>query len=61
MGEGKGEGDEFINGGWGILKEEDGDCQMLTSKESLEAWIKEKGLGKVTPNLVGFGYRLRKL
>jgi hypothetical protein len=32
-----------INGDWVILKEEDGECQILTSKESLETWIKEKG------------------
>jgi hypothetical protein len=31
-----------INGDWVILKEEDGECQILTSKESLETWIKEK-------------------
>jgi hypothetical protein len=32
-----------INGDWVILKEEDGERQILTSKESLETWIKEKG------------------
>ena len=31
-----------INDDWVILKEEDGECQILTSKESLETWIKEK-------------------
>jgi hypothetical protein len=31
-----------INGDWVILKEEDGERQILTSKESLETWIKEK-------------------
>ncbi len=50
-----------IDGDWVVLKGEDGEGQILTSKESMETWIKEKGLGKVTPNLVGFGYRLRKL
>lgn len=32
-----------INDDWVILKEEDGERQILTSKESLETWIKEKG------------------
>ena len=32
-----------VNGDWVVLKEEDGECQILTSKESLETWIKEKG------------------
>jgi len=32
-----------INGDWVILKEEDGERQILTSKESLETWIKKKG------------------
>jgi len=32
-----------IDGDWVILKEEDGERQILTSKESLETWIKEKG------------------
>ena len=32
-----------INGDWVILKEEDGERQILTSKESLKTWIKEKG------------------
>jgi len=31
-----------INGDWVILKEEDGERQILTSKESLETWRKEK-------------------
>jgi hypothetical protein len=31
-----------MNGDWVILKEEDGELQILTSKESLEAWIREK-------------------
>jgi hypothetical protein len=32
-----------INGEWVVLKEEDGERQILTSRESLETWIKEKG------------------
>jgi len=32
-----------INDDWVILKEEDGERQILTSKESLETWIKKKG------------------
>jgi hypothetical protein len=32
-----------VNDDWVILKEEDGECQILTSKESLKTWIKEKG------------------
>ena len=32
-----------INNDWVILKEEDGERQILTSKESLETWIKKKG------------------
>jgi hypothetical protein len=32
-----------INDDWVILKEEDGERQILTSKESLKTWIKEKG------------------
>jgi len=32
-----------VNGDWVVLKEEDGECQILTSKESLETWIKKKG------------------
>ena len=32
-----------IKGEWVILKEEDGERQILTSKESLETWIKKKG------------------
>jgi len=32
-----------INGDWVILKEENGERQILTSKESLGTWIKEKG------------------
>ena len=31
-----------INGGWVILKGEDGENQILTSQESLETWIKIK-------------------
>jgi len=31
-----------INGDWVILKEENGERQILTSKESLETWIKKK-------------------
>jgi len=31
-----------INGGWVVIKEEDGERQILTSKESLETWVKEK-------------------
>jgi len=31
-----------INGDWVILKEKDGERQILTSKESLETWIKKK-------------------
>jgi len=31
-----------VNKDWVILKEEDGERQILTSKESLETWIKEK-------------------
>jgi len=31
-----------IKGDWVVLKEENGECQILTSKESLETWIKEK-------------------
>jgi hypothetical protein len=31
-----------INGDWVILKEEDGDHQILTSQESLETWISAK-------------------
>jgi hypothetical protein len=32
-----------VNKDWVILKEEDGECQILTSKESLKTWIKKKG------------------
>jgi len=32
-----------INDDWVILKEEDGERQILTSKESLKTWIKKKG------------------
>ena len=32
-----------VNDDWVILKEEGGKCQILTSKESLETWIREKG------------------
>ena len=32
-----------INGDWVVIKEEDGERQILTSKESLETWKKEKG------------------
>ena len=32
-----------VNKDWVILKEEDGERQILTSKESLQTWIKEKG------------------
>jgi hypothetical protein len=32
-----------INGDWVVIKEEDGERQILTSKESLETWIKKKG------------------
>jgi hypothetical protein len=36
-----------INDGWVILKEEDGDRQILTSKESLETWKKKSaGVGR---------------
>jgi hypothetical protein len=53
--EGAKEGDRFIKpdtgkiyevarvvlgGGWVVLKEEDGDGQILTSQESLETWKK---------------------
>ena len=31
-----------INGDWVILKEEDGDHQILTSQESLKTWINAK-------------------
>jgi predicted lipoprotein with Yx(FWY)xxD motif len=31
-----------INGDWVILREEDGENQILTSQESLETWIKVK-------------------
>ena len=31
-----------INDDWVILKEENGERQILTSKESLETWIKKK-------------------
>jgi hypothetical protein len=31
-----------INGDWVILKEEDGDHQILTSQESLKTWISAK-------------------
>ena len=31
-----------INGDWVILKEEDGDHQILTSQESLRTWISAK-------------------
>jgi hypothetical protein len=31
-----------INDDWVILKEEDGEHQILTSKESLETWKKKK-------------------
>ena len=31
-----------IKGDWVILKEEDGENQILTSQESLETWIKVK-------------------
>jgi hypothetical protein len=31
-----------VNDDWVILKEEDGERQILTSKESLETWIKKK-------------------
>ncbi len=31
-----------INDEWVVLKGEDGEGQILTSKESLELWIKEK-------------------
>ncbi len=32
-----------INDEWVVVKEEDGEGQILTSKESLELWIREKG------------------
>ena len=32
-----------LNDDWVVIKEEDGERQILTSKESLETWIKEKG------------------
>ena len=32
-----------VNDDWVILKEEDGERQILTSKESLETWKKKKG------------------
>jgi hypothetical protein len=28
---------------WVVIEEEDGERQILTSRESLETWIKEKG------------------
>jgi hypothetical protein len=31
-----------INGDWVVIKEEDGERQILTSKESLETWKKKK-------------------
>ncbi len=31
-----------INDEWVVLKGEDGEGQILTSKESLELWIREK-------------------
>lgn len=31
-----------IDGDWVILKEEDGDHQILTSQESLKTWINAK-------------------
>ena len=31
-----------INDDWVVIKEEDGERQILTSKESLETWIKKK-------------------
>jgi hypothetical protein len=32
-----------VNDDWVILKEEDGEGQILTSKESLGTWRKEEG------------------
>jgi hypothetical protein len=31
-----------INDDWVVIKEENGERQILTSKESLETWVKEK-------------------
>jgi hypothetical protein len=32
-----------VNGNWVVLKGEDEEGQILTSKESLESWIREEG------------------
>jgi len=32
-----------VNGNWVVLKGEDEEGQILTSRESLESWIRKKG------------------
>jgi hypothetical protein len=31
-----------MNDNWVVIKEEDGECQIFTSRESLKTWIKKK-------------------